>query len=155
MKVLLATEGSEFSKAALDKVCDMFARSDNAEIRILSAAEPTFVPMEPFAVSAEYVADATRVAVENAENAVQTAEKRIRNALPDLGGRLTTKVAQDKPAQAIVEEAENWGADVIVMGSHGYGFWQRTFLGSVSNAVVHHAPCSVLVVRPDRNGDES
>ena len=46
-----------------------------------------------------------------------------------------------------IEEAQNWGADLIIVGSHGYGFWSRALLGSVSNAVINHAPCSVLVVR--------
>ncbi len=51
------------------------------------------------------------------------------------------------PKESIVEEAQKWSADLIVLGSHGYGFWERMLLGSVSNAVVHHAPCSVLIVR--------
>jgi nucleotide-binding universal stress UspA family protein len=47
----------------------------------------------------------------------------------------------------IVKEAEDWEADLIVVGSHGYGFLGRALLGSVSDAVIHHAPCSVLVVK--------
>jgi nucleotide-binding universal stress UspA family protein len=47
----------------------------------------------------------------------------------------------------ILEEAERWDADLIVLGSHGYGLWQRFLLGSVSQAVVSHARCSVEVVR--------
>lgn len=83
----------------------------------------------------------------NADEAVAEAEAEIRNVFPDMGGQLTTMVIQGSPKQAIVEEAETWGADLIIMGSHGYGFWQRALLGSVSSSVVHHAPCSVLVVR--------
>ena len=60
---------------------------------------------------------------------------------------LTTEVLCGPPAQEIVQQAEDWGADLVVVGSHGYGFWSRALLGSVSNSVVHHAPCSVLVVR--------
>jgi nucleotide-binding universal stress UspA family protein len=51
-------------------------------------------------------------------------------------------------AKEIIDKAERWRADLIVVGSHGYGFWGR-LLGSVSNYVVHNAPCSVLVVRKD------
>jgi nucleotide-binding universal stress UspA family protein len=47
----------------------------------------------------------------------------------------------------IVEEARDWGADLIVLGSHGYGRVRRVVLGSVAAAVVAIAPCSVLVVR--------
>jgi len=51
------------------------------------------------------------------------------------------------PDGRIVETAEEMAADIIVIGSHGYKQWERLLLGSVSDSVVHHAPCSVLVVR--------
>ena len=47
----------------------------------------------------------------------------------------------------ILDEAESWGADLIVLVSHGYGPLKRFLLGSVSQAVVSHAKCSVEVVR--------
>lgn len=149
MKVLLATEGSEFSKAAIEKCCQMFAESDNTEIRIISAAEPTIPPAEPFAVSAEYISQIDAAARKQATEVVSQAEAEIRSRFPTLANDLTTTVVTGSPAQAVVEEAENWGADLIVTGSHGHGFWKRAWLGSVSNAIVHHAPCSVLVVRKD------
>ena len=46
-----------------------------------------------------------------------------------------------------MEEAEKWGADLIVMGSRGLGAWNRLLLGSVSDSVVHHAKSSVEIVR--------
>ena len=49
--------------------------------------------------------------------------------------------------RVIIETAKDWNADLIVVGSHGRGFWGRTMIGSVSDSVIHHAPCSVLVVR--------
>jgi nucleotide-binding universal stress UspA family protein len=51
------------------------------------------------------------------------------------------------PRPVILDEAEDWGADLIVVGSHGYSAWKRLVLGSVSQAVVSHAKCSVEVVR--------
>lgn len=159
MRILLATEGSEFSQAALDKCCDIFRSVKDVEILILSVADPVFVPVGPFSVSAAYSAEADQAVMEIATQAVTIAEKELRRVFSELGTPLTTKVVKGRPAQAIVEEAENWGADLIVLGSHGYGFWQRTFLGSVSSAVVHHAPCSVLIVRPSdeygQNGSRS
>lgn len=149
MRVLLATEGSEFSQAAIEKCCQMFAESDNTEIRIIMAVEPMIPPTEPFAVSADYVREIDEAARKQAREVVSKAEAEIRNRFPTLADDLTTIVATGSPAQAVVEEAESWGADVIVTGSHGHGFWKRAWLGSVSNAIVHHAPCSVLVVRKD------
>jgi nucleotide-binding universal stress UspA family protein len=69
----------------------------------------------------------------------------IRNALPDVS--VTTKVMEGSPKDMIVEEAQDWGADLIVLGSHGYGRVRRVLLGSVASAVVVEAPCSVQVVR--------
>jgi nucleotide-binding universal stress UspA family protein len=52
-----------------------------------------------------------------------------------------------KPALEIVKSAKEWPADVIVLGSHGRTGVARVFLGSVAEAVLRHAPCSVLVIR--------
>ena len=147
MKVLVATEGSEFSKAAIDKCCMILDRSTDTDIRIVAASKPAVVPAEPFALSAEYIRAIDEDSRRRAEDVVTRAEQEIRKRLPLIGDKLTTTVSSGAPAQVIVDEAEKWEADLIVVGSHGYGFWQRALLGSVSNAVVHHAPCSVLVVR--------
>ena len=60
---------------------------------------------------------------------------------------ISTKVLAGPAARAIVEEAEAWKAEMIVVGSHGRGFWKRALLGSVSNRIVDHAHCAVLTVR--------
>jgi nucleotide-binding universal stress UspA family protein len=64
---------------------------------------------------------------------------------------VSEEVISGSPQRAIVERAKEWGADLIVLGSHGYGFWSRALLGSVSTSVVNHAPCSVLVVRANES----
>ncbi len=58
-------------------------------------------------------------------------------------------VELDRPARALAEHAE--GATLLVVGSHGRGAIRRAILGSVSHAMVHHAPCPVAVVRPHKN----
>ena len=52
------------------------------------------------------------------------------------------------PGRVICNLANSWGADLILMGRRGHSDWSDFFLGSVSNYVLHHAPCSVLVVHP-------
>lgn len=54
------------------------------------------------------------------------------------------------PEEAILDEAEKWDADLIVVGSHGFKGLDRFLLGSVSHDVAIHAPCSVEIVRSKR-----
>jgi nucleotide-binding universal stress UspA family protein len=59
-----------------------------------------------------------------------------------------TKTIPSGPAKdAILDEAEAFGADLIVVGSHGHGKFERFLLGSVAHAVALHAKCSVEIVR--------
>ncbi len=146
MKILLAVEGSEFSNAALAETCKLFGNTPGLEIKIVSAVAPIYVAAEPLALSAAYTSEMVQAEKKAAEDVVARAEADVRKALPGLAG-ISTQVTSGPAARVIVEEAADWAADLIVVGSHGYGFWQRSLLGSVSNSVVHHAPCSVLVVR--------
>jgi nucleotide-binding universal stress UspA family protein len=57
----------------------------------------------------------------------------------------------ENPADAILDVAEQVGADLIVVGSRGFGFTKRLFLGSVSTRLAHHAQCSVLIVYDDQH----
>ena len=59
------------------------------------------------------------------------------------------------PGRNICEEAQTWSAELIVVGSRGLTGVQEMLLGSVSNYVTHHAPCSVLIVREDALGLKS
>jgi nucleotide-binding universal stress UspA family protein len=64
----------------------------------------------------------------------------------------STVLLDGNPAHEIVEEAERWGADLVVVGSHGRRGLARLALGSVSRQIVHRAHCSVLVVREHAAG---
>jgi len=103
------------------------------------------VGMEPWAASADYF--------EQVENSVRAAARAvIEKALLKLkiiedSLTISSEIIQGAPRQTIVEEAERWHANLIVMGSRGLGAWNRLLLGSVSSAVVHHAKCSVEIVR--------
>jgi nucleotide-binding universal stress UspA family protein len=80
----------------------------------------------------------------------------VRSAERDLARNphveVTTKILEGDPARVIVGEAEASTADLIVMGSHGRGAVKRAVLGSVSQAVAAHAPCSVEIVRCQQVG---
>jgi nucleotide-binding universal stress UspA family protein len=74
--------------------------------------------------------------------------QRAERCLAGMSGvSVTSKVLEGDPAEAILEEAERWDADLVVVGSHGYGRLKRRLLGSVSQALALHARCSVEIVR--------
>jgi nucleotide-binding universal stress UspA family protein len=81
----------------------------------------------------------------------QRAPGRVQRAERCLAGNpgvsVTSKVLEGDPAEAILDEAERWDADLVVVGSHGYGRLKRRLLGSVSQALALHARCSVEIVR--------
>ena len=148
MKILIATDGSQFSDAATEKACEFIEGRKDVAFKVISVYEPA-APMasEPFAISAEYYQQMENVAKARAEAAVTKAAEFISNRMAVPLTDVTSVVELGKPAQAVVEAAEKWEADLVVVGSHGYGFWRRIALGSVSNAVLNYAPCSVLVVK--------
>lgn len=65
----------------------------------------------------------------------------------EMGTRVVTEVRSGDPAQGLIDVAEDEGADLVVVGYHGLGAVERRLLGSVSQEVLSHAACSVLVVR--------
>lgn len=147
MKILIATDGSEASKSVIETVCQLVADAENTAVKIISVVG-TFAPMvaEPFALSAEYYAEMEKATNEQANSTVERAGADLKRLCPNLG-EVSTEVLFGHAAEIIVEAARRYDADLIVVGSHGYGFWSRALLGSISNSVVHHAPCSVLIVR--------
>lgn len=150
MKILIATDGSDYSTAAVRECCRMIIRPGSAEVLIVSAFEDAHpISAEPFALSADYYQKLEDAVRQMAEKSIEEARDALRAAFPNGDVAIATEVLQGAPDQQIIEKAKEWNADLIVVGSHGRGFWGR-LLGSVSNGVVHHAPCSVLVVRkPD------
>lgn len=146
MKILLATDGSPHNKAVVDKI-DVRLFPLNAKLRIISVYERTarIMNLDTMGVSKEYYAEADRNALKAAENTVENAEKVLRKKNPML--TITTTVIEGSPKNVILEEAETFGADLIIVGSHGYGVVERFLLGSVSQTVALHAKCSVEIVR--------
>ena len=147
MKVLIATDGSEYSKVAVAESCRFVIRPDTTEITIVSAYEDALpIAAEPFALSAEYYQTIDEAVHDQTQAFLTEAAAGIRSHFPGKELKLTTEILRGSPDRQIIEKAKEWNADLIVVGSHGRGFWGR-LLGSVSDGVVHHAPCSVLVVR--------
>lgn len=147
MKILIAVDGSDYSKAAIDEACALVVRPESTEIKIVSAYEDAYpISAEPFAISADYYQKIDEAVHQQTIAVLAGAETQCRSHFPGVTLNLTTEVLRGAPDQQIIEAAKEWQADLIVVGSHGRGFWGR-MLGSVSDGVVHHAPCSVMIVR--------
>jgi nucleotide-binding universal stress UspA family protein len=145
MKILLATDGSDCSKAAVDSIAER-PWPEGSEVKVISAIEFPYTPMtETWALPDSYFKDLEAAGMEQARSAVNQAAKRLKSARGALV--IMTEVANGSAKDVILDEAENWGADLIVLGSHGYRGWRRFLLGSVSHAVATHARCSVEIVR--------
>ncbi len=148
MKILLATDGSDCSKAAVDAVAERPWHA-GAEVKVLSVMEIPYMPMtETWVFPDSYFKELEAAGKEQAEIAVNQAVDRLNSAESQL--KVTTEITTGSAKDVILDEAENWGADLIVLGSHGYSGWQRFLLGSVSHAVATHAHCSIEIVRRRR-----
>ncbi len=150
MKILIATDGSDFSRVAIEECCRILSISATTPIKIVSIYEQ-MAPMatEPFAISAQYYQEMMDLERKQCLTFVEDSAAQIKRSFPDSNLSVETEVRLGTPARVIVDEAKEWQADLIVVGSHGRGFWGRLTLGSVSDAVVHHAPCSVLIARQE------
>jgi nucleotide-binding universal stress UspA family protein len=151
MKILLAVDGSSFSDAAIDEVASR-PWPALSEVKVVSAFQvPMTTTPEVWVVADEYFPSLERIAHEQAQRVVDAAMTRLTNL--DKAVTVSGEVLAGLPRDAILDEADRWKADLIVVGSHGYGIWHRFLLGSVSQAIVSHANCSVEVVHSRREND--
>jgi nucleotide-binding universal stress UspA family protein len=144
MRILIATDGSPCSQKAIEEICRMFAKAQDIEIKIVSTYEGT-IPLDAFGIAAQNAEINNLALQQRAEQVVFDAEKLIESRIPNA--RIQTHVAMDLAERLIIQQAKDWNANLIVVGSHGRNFWGRLTLGSVSDAIIHHAPCSVMVAR--------
>lgn len=144
LKILVATDGSEYSAAAFRSVAGRPWPS-GSQAKVMAIPEP-FMPLGEFPYFES----------EEIENLNTTALKAA-NANAEAGAALLRKAGLEAAAEApfpegssarqIVKEAKRWNADLVVLGSHGRRGFDRWTLGSVSEHVALHAPCSVEVIR--------
>ena len=131
MKILLAVDGSDYSKRAVESVAARPWPADS-EIKVLSAIELPFSPTpEMWALPDSYYVQLQKQASESATQAAQEAADRLaQNSASQL--RISTATEMGLARDVILDTAEKWGADLIVLGSHGYNAFKRFMLGSVS-----------------------
>ena len=141
-KILLATDGSRDAELARTTAVDMAATSTDSEVHVVTVAPgyPSYDIRNP-AVVEQLRKQAQDILNEQVEKIEQS------------GGKVAEKhlrIAERYRAQQIVQVAEEIGAGLIIMGSRGLGGVRRALIGSVSDSVVQHAHCPVMVVRPEK-----
>lgn len=147
MRVILATDGTKFGEAAV-KMAARLALGEGDSIVILSVVDMALpIPIDLYGGYLPDSGELEAAARENAAGVVISAQQILAEAFEGSNVAISTDVQFGSPESRIVEMAEEISADLIVIGSHGYRQWERLLLGSVSNSVVNHAPCSVMVVR--------
>jgi len=142
MKILLATDGSEFSVAAARSVAERPWPADS-DVKVISVAESIAPAIEEWYVDLRLMESLREAATTSAREAVLAAEKET----SEKGLKVTGSVLTGFAKATIVDEAKEWGADLIVVGSHGLRGITRFLIGSVAEAVAVHAHCSVEVIR--------
>lgn len=134
-KILVATDGSKYSAAAVRKAVD-FAQSSGGELLVISVVD---VPAEFYAEAPKAVEDLIRKAKEYTAAVKKQAE--------EAGIKAETYVGEAEADEAIVNLAKDQGVNMIVVGSHGRTGLRRLLMGSVTEKVIGRAPCPVLVVK--------
>lgn len=151
MKVLLAIDEDPGSEEAVNEVGGR-RWEEGTTVRVLHAVGK-FVP-PALELWHDAGGDLDQARQEIKDRSKQMTE-RAADWLREQGLAVETAVRDGAPGPAVVEEAREWGADLIVIGSRGYTGLRRLIEGSTSRHVVDHAHCPVEVVHRKQTGDES
>ena len=135
-RILLATDLSATSDAASSQALDL-ARDLDADLLVVSVIDPTNGP----------IPNQRRGRIDQLRADRELVARGLVTRGRDAGIRVTFLIWQGDPGEAIVDAAGSEAVDLVVVGSHGRGSMGRLLIGSVSDHVVRHAPCPVLVVR--------
>jgi nucleotide-binding universal stress UspA family protein len=142
--ILVPTDGSALALKAATKAGDL-ARAVGARVTVLIVHDDNMIQQQSWGPGAAMSVEQVRAAIEDGAR-----RKELADALTALGRQQTAPRALQvwgHPAEQVVQCALDDKVDLIVMGSHGRSGFKRVLLGSVSNTVVNHAGCPVLIVR--------
>ncbi len=141
MKLLITTDGSKNAENAAQLVAKL-PHEEHLEITILYANN--LIDFHGVQTAAEVLVQCQE------EDRKRGADSclRIAKMFEGSNSTVTSKVVEGHPSVTIVQQAEELGIDLVVMGAVGLSRLERMLLGSTSDFVATHAPCSVLVVRP-------
>jgi len=142
-KILLATDGSEDAELAASTAIDL-AKSTSSELHIVLVEEPAYAYVDPSGYPYFSNPELEHELEQQARMRLDAEVEKSRSAGGAIAG---AHLRVGAAAAEIVDLAEDIGAGLVVMGSRGLGRIRRALMGSVSDSVVRHAHCPVLVVR--------
>jgi nucleotide-binding universal stress UspA family protein len=139
-KILVPADGSENSFRALEQAIFLATKIQEAKITALYVIEhpPTVYIYSPKIIEklrADYEREYTKIL------------ERCKEMASNSGININTVLLEGDPASKIIGYSEMEKFDIIIMGSRGMGKFKEVITGSVSNKVLHHAKCSVMLVR--------
>lgn len=156
MKILLAYDGSKSADDALDELRHAGLPADDVEALILSVAEIWMPPPTNGNGQEKYLSGAgpdwierhrkvEQAALNEAESLSRHALENLRNKFP--GWKITSETSVGSPARKILEKAEVFCPDLLVLGAQGRNAISRLFLGSIAGKLLSEAKCSVRIAR--------
>lgn len=146
MKILLATDGSDCARAAVDLLLSL-PLPQHTEVKVVTVVKEIIGVDERRELGEDQLKtfeSARRSAEEEANGLLATEAERFREA----GWAGSTELLFGHAAKEIVNAAASFSADMVVVGSHGMNGVRRFLLGSVSDQVLKYSACSVLIVKP-------
>lgn len=136
MRILIPIDCSPFAHEVIEEIASRTWTNDT-EFRLITVVEPTGTW------------DADHPYSHQAKEILEERIKLLKKRLPELR-KLKGDVLEGNSSEMILEEATNWRADLIILGSHGDTGVRKDTLGSVAAAVVNKSPCTVEVVKLHR-----
>ena len=141
--IVVGTDGSETANEAVRQATEL-AKAVGGKINLVSAFEP--VGNQRLREERQQVPEDMQWMVNERED-VEATLRTAAESIQEAGVEVETFSRQGDPADAILDVAEENGADLIIVGNKGMSGAKRFLLGSVPNKVSHHAPCSVMIIR--------
>lgn len=144
MKVLIPVDNKTFA-SAIEEFVTNHVWPQNVEFKILNVYESVFLQEIVTPSAFQQLEEASELKQSMGRSLVMEVGTKLRLKFP--GASIEEKVQEGDPKVVILDYINEWKPDIVVMGSHNKGAMERFFLGSVSLAVLTHAPCSVMTVK--------
>ncbi len=161
-RILAAIDDSPLSQLVFEQALDL-AKTNQANLMLFHSISADTVALSPafpgeFGVSSRFISHAYQVEFVRLEQQIQEVQATLQRFY-DLARRegvaATYQYKVTEPGQGLCEAAQQWQADLVMVGRRGRKGWTEVLLGSVSNYVLHHAPCPVLVIQSAGSSERS